>query len=465
MDDHILELIEKNQELIKALLERQKATTATPLHGGGGIFTSPGLEREIISAHVRPYGIADKIPLLPSVYQDPRFGAITGFTDTSGTQPADACGDAPKGYIKAATLTARFGRLRFDTNTIDLADTVLRLHRGDFTDLRLYGELLGTNLTPGNLNTAEVLNLVTMAEMVDVGVNFERAISKQIWQGTYGVANQFPGLDVQIATGQKDADSGVAVPALDSLILNFNYGAVGGTNPDIVRYLSEAENYLFSIAEGSGLSPVQFVVAMREQLWYELTAVWPCAYNTSRCSPAAAAGATVFIDGRENTRERDAMRSGKYIDINGRRYPVITDTGIYERNNNNDNNLGAGEFASDIYILPLTVRGRLPVLYREYVDYRLAQPQLDALQGMQNFFWTDNGVYGWAYSANKWCFTLHARTEQRIVLRTPQLAARITKVKYSPLQHLREPYPESPYFADGGVSLRGALGAPKAVWG
>jgi len=44
---------------------------------------------------------------------------------------------------------------------------------------------------------------------------------------------------------------------------------------------------------------------------------------------------------------------------------------------------------------------------------------------------------------------------QELVLRTPQLAARIQNVKYVPLQHVREPDFDSPYFHKGGVSTRG----------
>jgi hypothetical protein len=73
-----------------------------------------------------------------------------------------------------------------------------------------------------------------------------------------------------------------------------------------------------------------------------------------------------------------------------------------------------------------------------------------------NTFWTDNGVYSWAIENIKWCYKLSLKTEQRVVLRTPQLAGKIQNVKYQPLQHLREAFPDSQYFFDGGVSVRGA---------
>jgi len=53
------------------------------------------------------------------------------------------------------------------------------------------------------------------------------------------------------------------------------------------------------------------------------------------------------------------------------------------------------------------------------------------------------------------CFKIQAEVEPRLVLRTPQLAARIQNVKYVPLQHVREPDFDSPYRYKGGLSTRG----------
>lgn len=439
----------------------------TPLHGSGGIFTAPGLEREIITAHVRPFGIASDLPLLPSVYQDPRFGSITGFTDVVGAQPTHACQDAPYAYMKGCNLSARFGRLRFDTNTIDMNDVMLRLHRGDHTDLMLAGRLLGlTDLVPSGLNESDVLNVVTMSEMVNVGVQTERNLTRQIWQGVWGTANQFPGLDVQIATGQRDADTGTLCPALDSDVKSFAYDRVDGQGRDIVEYISMLEYYLNWNATTMGLDPVQWVFAMRPQLWEALSGVWPCRYNTSGCNVRDTAGIDPVpsLDSADMTAQRDAMRKSKTLKVNGNTYPVITDVGIFEHTNINNANCRPGEYASSIYMIPLTIRGGMPVTYREYVDYRQAQPDVNLLRGSNTFFWTDNGVYSWAYEEVKWCYKLSLKTEQRVVLRAPQLAGRIDYVKYSPLQHVRDADPASPYWSDGGVSIRGGLTAPYAVW-
>ncbi len=441
-------------------------STYTPLHGPGGIWTGAGIERDVVNAHVRPFGLAQQLPVLPTVFTNPQFGTLTGFTDAGTTQPANSCDDADAAYVKGCNLTARFGLFRIDSQTIDMDDVMLRLHRGDFTDLNLRGQVLGlSGLNPSTTNQTDILNLVSASEMVTMGVNTERHLSRQLWQGSVALG-QFPGLDAQIATGQVDADTGQACPALDSDVKNFAYNNVDGSDGrSIVTYLSQLEWYLRYNAMTMGLDPVKWVIAMRPELWFELTAIWPCAYNTNRCAGSVEGDASrVFVDGRENVAERDRMRQSMTIDINGNTYPVVVDTGIFEHNNVNNGNVPAGSYASSIYFVPLTITGNMPVLYREYLDYRQAASDVSLTNGNLGVWWTDNGLFSWSLTQEKWCYKFHLKTQQRVVLRTPHLAGKIDAVLYSPLQHLRESYPDSAYHNDGGVSLRAVPAAQNAVW-
>lgn len=458
-------------EVLMALMEKEGIKTKTPastitatqLHGAAGIFGVAGLEPDIITAHVRPHGIYPRLPgPFATVYEDPRFGSITGFTDVVGDEPTNACEDAPAGFMKSCMLTARFGMIRRDTNTIEIQKVMRRLHRGDFTDLRLHGEVLGmTGLEPSGMNQDQILSVITASEMVNVGVQYERKMSQQIWQGSVLIANEFPGLDNQIQTGQMDADTGTLCPALDSDVKDYNYNALGA---DIVEYLSSMMFYLEYNAEHMGLDPVDWVICMRPGLWEELTEIWPCSYHTNRCAVQVETNASVTLDGRDNTRERDAMRQSMTLRIRGKSYPVVTDTGIYEHNSTNDANLIPGEYASTIYVVPLRIRGNFPTTYMEYMDYTKSMPDMNLLRNMPEFWHTDNGMFFWAYEGVKWCYKLSLLTEQRIVLRTPQLAGRLDHVKYTPMQHEREGDPNSDYFMDGGVSLRDLLSSPNAVW-
>jgi hypothetical protein len=322
--------------------------------------------------------------------------------------------------------------------------------------------LANMGLRPGNINSEQAKNIITMAEMLIMGANFERELGKDLWQGV--VANgTFPGLDSQIATGQRDAETGTLCPALDSDVKDFNYNDVDGTTLDIVEYVSMLHWYLEYNAEQMKLSPVQWVFAMNKNLWYELTAVWACRYLSHRCSDFSGAQ-LVSVNDDTSVRLRDEMRAGKYLIVNGQKIPVIVDDGIYEYNSTNSANVPAGYYASAIYLVPLTIANGFPVTYMEYVDYRQAAGDTAFLQGKEEYWWTDNGRYSWAIENKKWCYMLAAKTEQRVILRAPQLAGKIQRVRYSPLQHLRDSDVNSSYNFDGGVSLR-SRPTTYSVWG
>lgn len=463
--ENIAGLLQKQQGGGEAMHTKVPAgwMTATQLHGLGGIFAGPGLERDVITAHIRPRGILSVLPRFGGNSEDPRFASLTGYTDETGTEPTHACEDAPAGFVKGCNLTARFGMLRRDSQTIEMDQVMRRVNRGDFTDLLLRGRVLGLqNITPAGLNESQILNLITMSEMVGTAVQAERRLNIGAWQSTVAGNWGWPGLDLQIATGQVDADTNQACPALDSDVKDFAYSNVCDGPLDIVEYLAAMEYYLTWNAESMGLDPVQWVIVMRPQLFWELSACWPCSYLTNRCTDLAGTQLAVINDD-VNVRMRDDMRNRKVIPINGTEYPVVLDTGIFEHNNANNGNVPAGHFASTIYMVPLTIVGGFPVTYWEYLDYRMAAADTGLLRGMESWWWTDNGMYSWALEVVKWCYKFALKIEPRVVLRTPQLAGKLEYVMYTPLQHLREPDPASPYHEDGGVSIR-AAGTAYAVW-
>lgn len=473
MDEKLLEKmvanIDANTQAITALYNKDLHTKApanfgtfTELHGNGSLFGSFPVERDVITAHIRPLGgLVQVLPRLPTGVESPIFASITGFTATNGAEPAYPCSDAPAGYMKGCNLSAQFGRYARDTQTIEMDKVFATFNRGDFRDLQLRGQLLsGGPLSPVT-DQAGALNVVTKSEMVIAGVNLERLQTTQIWQGNPANSNagggyiEMPGLDRQIATGIVDFHTNTACPALDSDVKTFGYSNVCGTTRDIVEYLSALDFYLTFNATHMGLDPVQWVIVMRPGLWQELSACWPCRYLTNRCDTNAGGHSPIgVINDRTNIDMRDQMRNGMYIDVNGHRYPVITDMGIFEHNSTNNALLLPGQYASSIYMIPLTITGGFPVTYLEYKDYRLAAPDVALLHGTEHFFWSDSGQYSWAVEYTKWCYKLSVKTEPRVILRTPQLAGRIDQVMYSPLQHTRDFDPAGSYFADGGVSLR-----------
>jgi hypothetical protein len=453
-------------------LDEPSSHTGFTLHGEGGIFSTFGLDRDIINASIQPRGLAAMLPLDGSSDTDPRFGSLTGVTASSGTQPDEACEEAPTAYLKGANLTSRFGLMRFDTNTIEFDKVITRLNRGDFMDLRLLGSLLhndemSAGLMPSGMTQDDILNVATLAEMLVVGVQFNREIGRQLWQGNVALTNEFPGLDNQIATGQVDADTGRLAPALDSDVKDFGWNNVAGPTGNIVTMLSMLMWYLQSNADGMQLDPVKWAIVMRPTLWYELSAVWPCLYLTNRCRNSSGTDVAVIND-ETNTNLTTRMRNDMVLPINGQEYQVVIDHGIYEHTAATDPaRLNAGQFASSIYAVPMTILGGVPATSRQYLDYKtpVANANIAPFQQYRRDFWTDRGVFSWAYDGYMWCYKLGAKTEQRVILRTPQLAGRLDHVVYEPTQHLRDPYPDSDYFANGGVSSRPAPRTTYAVWG
>jgi len=469
----LLQLLNNKEVGTKIKAAVQSVHTGQLLTHPGGMFTTVGMETDVLSTHVTPRGIGRTLPVFTSFVTDPRYGVFTGWSAEVGSRPSGVCSDGPSSHAKAATLTAAFGRVQHDTNTIETS-AILDQVRGVNTNLQLIGQVFGGdspfNPTTGNVNQA--LNMVVLHEMIGVGVQFERDFAALTWQGTPANNNaggghkEFPGLDSQIATGQVDAESNAAVPALDSTIIDYNFAAVDGTTKDIVSDMLYTENYLFHLAERTGMAPVTWKLVMRPELWYEISAIWPCRYNTNRCTNIAGTNPVVIND-NYNVIQRDNMRRSMTLEMNGRTYQVETDDGIYEYNNANSASVAAGSFASAIYFVPTMVRSNFPVLYWEAKDYRNINAEISVLgQGARNLeFWTDGGRFMWAVDqSGGWCFKLKAKTEPRLILRTPHLAAKIQKVKYTPAKHTASYDPASPYYLAGGVSLKGVSAPGYAVW-
>jgi hypothetical protein len=164
------------------------------------------------------------------------------------------------------------------------------------------------------------------------------------------------------------------------------------------------------------------------------------------------ASRTIVVDGGENVRMRDEMWNGHFLWIDGEKVPVVTDDALPEKTHVTDaETLAAGEFASDIYFIPLRAKG-IPVLYWEYLDYsQIGSADMQAFGGKQMFWNSDGGRFMWTMKQENYCFQFELKCEPRLVLRTPQLCARISNIKNAPLMHMRSPFPDSPYYKGGGA--------------
>jgi hypothetical protein len=475
------------QQLAAAMLQqmqagganRYKAVSSTPTttygHGPGGLFSSPALERPIYSAMVLPSaGLASMLPAFPSNSTNPLYGIFTGVTATSGSEPEGVCDDPPTaGLSKLCMHQFVFGRYSRQTRVFDI-DRVGRVtDRGEHLDFQFYGnptEGLGGNsgpflpTLPGPAAIGNAANNEIAKALFEVGVAWSRDFARQTYSGNPtnntagGGYKEFYGLDSLINTGYRDAETGVACPAADSLVMSFanqNISTGGATvAAAIVKQMTWMYRLVQNIAGRANLMPARWAFAMPFSLFYEIVNIWPVTYSTYRTAAITPTGATTFVSADVELRMRDEMlgdmtnRTGQYLLIDGQKVPVVIDDAISETE------LTSGQFSADIYLVPLTVLGGRPVTYWEYFNYNMAGGPLEMARAIApdgSYYTTDNGRFMWHKKPpTLWCVQAVAKMEPRLLLLTPYIAARLTDVRYTPLQHERSAFTDSSYFTNGG---------------
>lgn len=435
------------------------------MHGPNGLFGIAGIDNNVLSLRIAPQGISEVLKAYPTNETNPLYPYITGFIDSGDDQPANRCSTCPSGETEACLQTAQFGYICHETKTLEPSKLIERVNSGE-VDLTLVNDILGIGDVMAALRSYDkntILQIATAWAMLEVGMLFQNTLCPLYWTGN--PANNIgdgymepPGLDILIGTNKVDAITGAECKALDSDVKNFNYQlitTVVGNTFAIVRALSYLEEYVHQNASRQHLLPVEWVWVMRPELWYELTEIWPVAYLTSR-NIVIPAGNTNFLDATRINDMRDQMRADKILMVNGRPHGVIEDSCIFVHDSGNDANLAAGEFASDIYLVPLTYLGNRDATFIQYMDYRAAIPEWNAAGAnrLTNTYWTDDGRFRWTWEQLKFCYTISASVQPRIILKVPQLAGRLNHVKYVPAQIFRDWNPDSDYFYKGGVSLR-----------
>jgi len=452
------------------------------IYGPGGLFGVRGLERDIISTHTQILGsLGELIPIQSSVDTNPLFPYITGFLRSDQQEKDAVCDNPPQAAnFKTCIQTTVFGRKEFKTRQVEINHIGQRQNRGEFHDLQVANgplvEQMG-GLMQGFFGLQGQSAIFAGREMVmrllEVGVAYQRWFCPQVFTGNPanssagGGYKEFPGLDLLISRTKIDALTGQTCPSLYSDIKSFSYRQVdSAVDPDIVRVITTMMRILRQKARQQGLFPVDIRMVMRDELFYALTEIWPCRYITYRCSNVD--GANIDPIGAYSVeamfRMKTEMRQGSFLWVDGFQVPVIIDDCLPEDNNTDNGTIPAGCFASDIYFVPFTANG-IRTLYWEYYDYRndVLPAVSDARAG--TFFWSDNGVFLWGLKApDNWCLQVISKVEPRLILRTPQLAGRLTDIAYCPLQHTDDPLPSQDYFLNGGVPTGRPAPSPYSEW-
>ncbi len=444
-------------------------------HGPGGNFSVPGVDPSVFHTVLGNKGILGMMPVTPAISTNPTYQVLTGVTADVGTEKEEVCDDAPTGGLaKSCVLTSVFGRYERQTQQIEINRLGQVNDRADPMDLSLVGSPIAQSGPfangPGDPSIpGDMLRNETSRKFWELGVSLHRLISQQIWQGNPsnnaagGGYKEVTGLDVLVNTGHTDAETGDACPSVDSQVRNFGYSRLEDNGSDLVSMFSNIYHILRELAVRTGVDPVNWVIAMRPTLFWVLTEIWPCAYLTYRCVVNAASGERINIDGSEQTRMRDELRAGMYLLIDGVRVPVVLDDGIPEASNTTNANVASGNFASSIYFLPMSVLGGRSSLFMEHFDY--GNPSItSAIGALGGDPYKVEGPWITTSKFRNWCVQWQTKTEPRIVLRTPWLAGRIDAVQYGTIQHEREPFPEDPYFVDGGLTSRAGPSLYDGIW-
>lgn len=451
-----------------------KAVSSTPTttygHGPGGLLSAPGMSKDVINAMLLPHlGLQSLLPSYPSNEANPLYGMITGVTATSGSEPTGVCDDPPMaGLLKLCTQSYVFGRQSRMTRVLELDRLGLTTNRGEYWDLNLVGNPVQDNpnvpTMPGQNSPQQALQNEVAKVNFELAVAWARDFGPRLYTGnptnnTAGGGDKyFRGLDGLINTGYRDAETGQACAAADSIVASFNSANVATNGANIVRAFTGIARRLRFNATEMGLMPTQWVIAMRWSAFYELTEIWPCAYLTYRCASVNSAGQPMTATVQDYNGMRDAMRgdwdnrTGQYLLIDGVKWSVVIDDTIPETA------LSAGAFNSSVYFVPLKVLGGRVVTYMEYVNYDTPGGAMDgarALASGDSYMSTDGGRFLWHKKPpTNFCVQALVKSEPRLILRTPQLAARLTNVAYTPLQHERDWNTSGYYFVNGGKTDR-----------
>lgn len=431
-------------------------------HGPGGLLTWPGVDPDVFNASLGPYSILNQIPAVPSNQMSPTYMVLTGVKADTGSEPAGPCDDGVvAGLMKGGMITSVFGRYLRETPVLSLERLGQVNDRADPMDLRLIGSPLAMNGPFGGLPSsaapADVLTNEIAGKFWERNVSFHRLLAHQLWTGNPSNNNagggykELTGLQTLVNTGYVDAETNAALSAIDSYVTDANHRRIDTGSTEVVARITDTYYQLKQRADRAGLSPVRWVIAMRPQMFYELTAVWPCTYLSFRCMLDGNSANRNNIDAQDAVRFRDDMRGGKFLLIDGERVDVVVDDGIPEDTAATAGSIPRGCFESDIYFLPMSVVGGRQVLYLEYFQWDNSAMR-DALGNM--IIGRIEGAFFTYPKQKNLCVQWASLIVPRLILRTPWLAARIQNIQYCPFQHEREPFPEDPYFVNGGHTER-----------
>lgn len=480
MDSQLNEVVTQLKQISDQMALGQKndppfSPVGPYLHGPNGLFNRRDRDNPVFSAIMSPMmGVANALPVFNGSRDlDGNWGGtdaafdslITGVTagdlDTFANQPTTACADGPEGgLLKFCTMVNTYGNYKMSTRELEIDRAGRVADRVDAFSVQVanvfpQGLFAVPSTTPSLQNAVNNELASRIWEMI---LSFQRMFAPRVFIGSpannSGERRDIVGLDIHINSGNKiDATSSAVCAAANSDIKDFGFDLVGGAGRNIMQYIEMADAYTTFNARRQGLGTPDYLIAMRPELWQEITEIIPVQkYERVLAVINRVTNGRGTVDAREVFGERNGMRESMLIPVNGRFLQVVVDDTIPEENVTTNGALLAGQYASDIYGIPTTVLGGFPVSFWEFFNH--ANAQETTVQQMANglTFTTDGGMFRWFVDFSKGCLKLNAKFTPRLRMRTPQIAWRIQNVAYAPLQHFRSWDTNSSYFFDGGNS-------------
>jgi hypothetical protein len=420
----------------------------------GGLLTRPGATPGMFSAVPAVLsGLYAQLFMGTTNLVNPEYDVVTGIKASTGSNPTTFCGTPPlAGDMKLGTTRSVFGEFFMGTEKLELNKAGGRVNLGDTDRMLLNNIAAQSPILPGILREPNINTEIGMF-IYRFGVTAIRVKSRVLFSGNSSLSNantetgfikEFDGFDRLIKTGYIDLDSNNAIPAMDSIVKVFSSADATVAANGIVDLIAQIDYQLMDLASRTGLDPLNIGLAMRPDLFWALTQMWPCSYLTVNCAVDNTTTGRVNVDAAQQVQMRDSMRSGNFLWVNGKQVRVYLEDGIEQTA------AGPG-FSSTIYFIPFTAGGQRVTYIEGFDQENTSISAFREQAGITNYRTSNGGYWAITNGQTKFCYELYFAAQPRLVMRTPFLAGRIENVVYK-LTHgySRSPYPAEPYFANGG---------------
>lgn len=420
----------------------------------GGLFTRPGAEPGMYSTTVMPSNLAFLSRLFRGVTNivNPEYDVLSGFKDLTGTAADSFCHPGMKaGNAKLCTLRSAFGEFKIETDQESVIKAGGRVNRADL-DRNLVNMLPMIPLLPDVIGRARNLNSPLGLAMVKTAVAIIREWTRVLFTGNYGTKSrafisEFNGFDQLLIENPTDV-TGATCAAASSVVFNWNNTDVAGSvnGDDLVTVLSGIMHLLEGLSGDTELPATWDILVDRDLFWL-ITAMWPCSYLTNGCAVTTDGGERLNVGAAEQIAMRDEMRRGSFLWINGKRQSVATFTSIARTA------VGAG-FSSPLYIVPMTAMGE-QVTFLEAFDENNPgiREMLTEFAGLgMEIKPMSGGLWAHTYRRSDYCIEHMFAAQPRLICRTPWLGARIEAINYHMPAYLysRDSNPSGIYHKNGG---------------